>query len=54
MSDETPREESRNTLARLLAFLGYPAEALDAFEQREQAAGRTWHDRDDLLLTVRD
>ena len=48
------REESRRTLARVLAFLGYPAEWLDAFEQRERDAGRVWRDRDDLLRTMRD
>jgi hypothetical protein len=51
---ERGRDESRRALARMLAFLGYPAEWLDAFEQRERAAGRVWRDRDDLLRTMRD
>jgi hypothetical protein len=51
---ERGREESRRTLARVLSFLGYPPEWLDALEQREHAAGRVWRDRDDLLRTMRD
>jgi hypothetical protein len=53
-AERDPREERRRALARLLAFIGYPAEAFDAIEQRELAAGRRWHDRDDLLQTMRD
>ena len=51
---EADRESSRLVLARVLTFLGYPPEWLDAFERREYNAGRTWHDRDDLLQTMRD
>jgi hypothetical protein len=51
---EPSREESRRVLGRMLAFIGYPPEWLDALEERERAAGRIWRDRDDLLLTMRD
>jgi hypothetical protein len=51
---EPTREESRRVLGRMLAFIGYPPEWLDALEERERAAGRIWRDRDDLLLTMRD
>jgi len=49
-----PREESRLVLARMIAFLGYPAEWLDAIEQQEARAGRVWRERDGASRTMRD
>ena len=51
---DPPADEARRALARVIAFLGYPAEWIYALERRERLAGRVWRDRDDLLRTMRD